>query len=187
MKISEIPSGATSTIVVRITEDHTSGRSARIGDEVTLRTSRANGRVLLRAGTNAWFVEGAEPADQDLLDKVVDTGLPRITWVTRASQDGTIAVQVHRFASRAQWENQVVIGIDDNSLRSALRILSGRRTADQLEGWLTKEFLIAGADGNGRPGCSLRPGRNRCGLTRVSSCTAKGRSPISRTGTDGCG
>ena len=133
--------------MLKIEEGRSSGFSVRVGDEVTLRISRANGRVLLRAGTGAWFAEGAAPADQDLLDKVVDTGLPCLSWVTRAGQDGTIAVQVHRFASRAQWDNQIVIGIDDNSLRSALRMFPSRRTADQLGRWLTEEFLITGAAG----------------------------------------
>jgi hypothetical protein len=151
MKISDIPSGATSTIVLRMAQGHPSGHSASIGDEVTLRASRANGRVLLRVGTNAWFAEGAAPSDQDLLDQVIDTGLPRIAWVTRADQDGTIAIQVHRFARQAQWDNEIVIGVDETSLLSALRILPGRRTADQLEGWLTEQFLMAGPAGRGGP------------------------------------
>lgn len=151
MKISDISSGAASTIMLRITQGRVSSSSAKVGDEATLRTSRANGRVLLRVGTNAWFVDGAEPADQDLLDTVIDTGLPCISWVSRVGQDNTITIQVQRFARRAEWSNQVVIGIDENTLLAAQRLLSGRRTADQLANLLTRQFLIADAATSGGP------------------------------------
>jgi MoxR-like ATPase len=143
MKIQDLPYGKAGTITLKLLGGNVSGNKINVYDEVSLRASRADGGVLLRAGTDAWRVDGAEPGDQDLLDAVVDTGLPRITWVTKVGQDRTVAVQVHRFAHTARWDREVVVGVDDSGLRSALRLLPGRRSPDQVAQWLAEEFLIS--------------------------------------------
>jgi hypothetical protein len=151
MKVSEMAYGATHTITLKVMGGNASNRGTQVRDEVTLRTSRANGRALLSAGGDAWWVEGAEPADQDVLDVVTDTGLPCISWVTQVGRDRTVVVRVHRFAHRLRWEHEIVIGIDDDSLRSAQRVLGGRRSADQLKGWLENQFLIPAGPDRSRP------------------------------------
>ncbi|MFI9552783.1 DEAD/DEAH box helicase [Nonomuraea endophytica] len=143
MRIQEIPYGVAGTITLKLLGGNASDNQIKIFDEVSLRTSRADGGVLLRAGTDAWRVDGAEPPDQDFLDAIIDTGLPRVTWVSKVVQDSTIAVQVHRFAHTARWDREVVVGIDDSGLRSALRFLPGRRSLDQIAEWLADQFLIS--------------------------------------------
>ncbi|MFC0526121.1 DEAD/DEAH box helicase [Phytohabitans kaempferiae] len=190
MKINNIPYGKAETITLRLLGGNVSSRQIKIGDEVSLRASRADGGVLLRAGTDAWRVDGAEPGDQDLLDTVVDTDLPRITWVSKVGQDGTIVVQVHRFAHTARWDREVVVGIDDDGLRSALRFLPSRRTLDQVGEWLSDQFLIAvPADPHRQPRLLASAGPSQVdsergfqlhGQTVVANITHKDGRPLLR-------
>ena len=142
MKLRQLDYGATDTIALRLKGGNASDREIKVGDEATLRVSRVNGRVMLRVGTDVWWAEGAEPAQQDLLDLVVDTDLPCLTWVAQAGPDCAVAVQVHRFAHRLPWDQEIVVGMDEDSLRSAQRLLAGRRSADQLARWLADQFLL---------------------------------------------
>jgi hypothetical protein len=184
MKIQEIPYGAASTITLNLLGGNASGNQIKVGDEVSLRASRADGGVLLRAGTDAWRVDGAEPADQDSLDAVVDTGLPRITWVSKVGQDRTIAVQVHRFAHTAQWDREVVVGIDESGLRSALRFLPGRRSLDQVAEWLAEQFLIrVPADPHRQPRLLASAGPSEVDVDR--SFQLHGRSVVANVASKG--
>ncbi|WP_431912765.1 DEAD/DEAH box helicase [Micromonospora carbonacea] len=149
MKLTSLQYGATTTIVLRALDRPPSGNPVEIGQEATLRTSPATNDSLLVVGGDVWQVQGRGPADQDQLDMVLDGGGARLAWVSTVGRD-VLTVQVHRFAYRLRWEEELVFGVDDRGLTAVTRLLPAHRRIDQVTKWLAEQFLIPAPAGTNR-------------------------------------
>ncbi|MEV5821173.1 AAA domain-containing protein [Micromonospora haikouensis] len=161
MKLQALQHGATTTLVLRTVDQHRPAEPVEIGHEATLSTARTTGDTLLVRGRDVWRVQGHGPADQDQLDKVLDGGGARLAWVSDIGP-GMFTVQVHRFAYRLRWEEELVFGVDDRGLAAAARLLPAHRRIDQVTTWLADQFLIpppAGTDRAPRFLASAAPDR----------------------------
>lgn len=154
MNINDLSSGEVSTfeVVPNAAADFDLVIEARA--EAALLFSDVTGDSLLRIGTSAWSVIGADKRAIEALGRLRDRNLPRVAWVAAVRPKGkkseAVLVQVHEFPARYDWPDSVDIGVDDKLVEQVRQKLSRSVTAAEATQWLNDRFLLHADDGTTR-------------------------------------
>lgn len=154
MNINDLASGEVSTIEVvpSAAADFDAAVEPRV--EATLQFSDITGDALLRIGTSAWSVVGADKRASEALQRLRDRNLPRVAWVASVRPKGkkseAVLLQVHEFPARYDWPDQVDIGVDDKLVEQVRQKLGRIISAGEATQWLSDRFLLQATDGSAR-------------------------------------
>lgn len=141
--------------------------------EAVLQFSDGTGDSVLRIGTSAWVVEGADKRSIEAIRRLRDRNLPRVAWVAsvrpRGRKSTAVLMQVHEFPVRYDWPNPVDIGVDDALVDQVRQKLGRNVAATEVTQWLNDRFLLPTDDGTVRVflAGSPNPETNRSGAFRL--------------------
>ena len=154
MNISEVASGATTTIAVVPTAATDFGIAVEPRSEAVLQFSDITGDALLCIGNGAWSVTGSDTRASQDLQRIRDRNLPRLNWITSVRPKGgnaeALLLQVHEFPARYDWPDEVDIGIDEKLVDQVRQKLGRIVSAGDATQWLSDRFLLHGVDGVAR-------------------------------------
>lgn len=154
MNISEVASGATTTIAVVPTAAPDFGIAVEPRSEAMLQFSDITGDALLCIGNGAWTVTGSDTRASQDLQRIRDRNLPRLNWITsvrpKSGNAEALLLQVHEFPARYDWPDEVDIGIDEKLVDQVRQKLGRIVSAGDATQWLSDRFLLHGVDGVAR-------------------------------------
>ena len=150
MKVSDVIHGRVATAHLRRADGDRFPEGLVAGAEMFLSGGDHDG-FRIRAGEDAWEVEGVAPPDVDTLRR----SLPRLAWLVQATPargpDDRLLVQVHEFPAALDWDEPMDIGVDDRVVDD-MRKRQGRLVSvESVVQWLTECMLLPSREPDGPP------------------------------------
>lgn len=154
MNISDLSSGEISTLEIVHSAGADFGMTIQPKTEVILLFSDVTGDALLKIGSEAFSVEGANKQGAEGLKRIRDRNLPRLAWVASArpkdqTTEATL-LQVHEFPARYDWPDAVDIGVDEKLVEQVRQKLNRMVSAVEATQWLNERFLLDAGSGGER-------------------------------------
>ena len=154
MKVSDVIHGRVATADLRRADGDRFPEGLVAGSEVFLSGGDHDG-FRIRAGEDAWEVEGVAPPDVDALRRMGIRGLPRLAWLVQATHarrpTDRLLVRVHEFPAALDWDEPMDIGVDDKVVDD-MRKRQGRLVSvESVVQWLTERMLLPSREPDGRP------------------------------------
>ena len=154
MKISDVIHGRVATADLQRADGDRFPDGVVPRSEVFLSSGDHDG-FRIRAGDDAWEVEGVAPPDVDTLRRIGIHGLPRLAWLAQATPArgpaDRLLVQVHEFPTALAWDEPMDIGVDDRVVDD-MRKRQGRLVSvESVVQWLTDRMLLAPCEPDGPP------------------------------------
>ena len=155
MNVSDVIHGRVVTVDLRRADGERFPEGLIPKSEVFL-TNGQGGEFLLRAGAQAWEVEGAGPGDRDALRQLGIRGLPRLAWLVQAApangQADRVLVRIHEFPAAFVWDDEPVdVGVDDRIVDDLRKRQKRQVSVEGAVQWLTERMLLPPRDPDDPP------------------------------------
>ena len=160
MMVSDVIHGHVMTADLRRTDGDHFPEGLVAKSEVFLSSSE-DSEHRLRAGPEAWEVDGAAARDRDTLRRIDIRALPRLAWLVQAAPANgpadRVLVQVHEFPTAFVWNEPVDIGVDDKVVDDVRKRRKRQVSAESVVEWLAECILLPPRE-PGRPPRTLLSG-----------------------------
>lgn len=167
MRVFDVHCGKSTVIeVVPSADEGLDALSAKT--EVELFSTALESEPMLRAGEQAWAIDGRNPRNRELLEGVLLRALPRLAWVSaRAPGDekvgaSSLVLEVREFPYSMEWGPDVVdFGVGDEVVDSMRRKRRRLSSIDGVLDFLDGHMRVASEGGrdyvllSGGPGSQL--------------------------------
>lgn len=150
MKICELEQGKLSTIEVVSTKQNGFEKKLDLKEDVDLYLP-STGEILLYKGKDlVWEIQGKDARNQNLLDKLLERGLPRLCWIAAVypskEKIESIVLQIHEFPFSYTWPDAIEIGVDEKIVEALRKERKSLDSVDTIAKWLTEKVIIAKED-----------------------------------------
>jgi len=155
MRVSDIQRGKQTILEIQPSMQDDFGELENLS-EINVYSSELESEALLRAGENAWSIEGTNTRNQELLDSLLNRALPYIAWVVARYPKQIhipaekLILEINEFPSEYVWPELVEIGVDEKTVGFMRKKRRSLFSTTDIINWITDKAIISDLSGSTR-------------------------------------